>query len=74
MKLKSRGKDPIDKVVQERRLTYSGWLLFVKKLSRKEISDLFYNTERSDELNKEYLKWTFSNESSSSQHIRERPE
>jgi len=38
-------------------LTYSGWLKYVKGLTSEEIHDLFYNSARSHELNKEHEEW-----------------
>lgn len=47
----------VAKAIKEHNLTFSGWLQFLKKLSREEISDLFDNSKRHTKLLKEYEVW-----------------
>lgn len=37
--------------------TFSGWLLFIKKMSQEEISALFDNTDMWQSLEREYCEW-----------------
>ncbi len=47
----------VDKAIKGHNLTFSGWLQFVRKLPEEEISDLYDNHKRNDELQKEYESW-----------------
>lgn len=47
----------LKEAIKEHRLTYSGWLRFVKKLSQEEISSLIYDTEKNNKIIKEYEDW-----------------
>jgi hypothetical protein len=47
----------MNKGIEKHTLTFSGWLIGVKKLSDEEISKLFDDGIRCSKLQKEYEKW-----------------
>lgn len=49
--------DDMNEGIKNHSLTFSGWLIGVKKLSDKQISDLFDNHKEHLKLEKEYEKW-----------------
>lgn len=43
--------------IKKHTLTFSGWLIGVKKMSDKDINDLFDNHKYNSKLQREYNKW-----------------